>query len=130
VASRKLIRTVPSGAAPEKLAASPDGKWAFVLDSKGASIARIDIAARETDNYVALTANPQDIAVSPDNRELYVALPGAEDKPGSVAVIDAAAMNLLDMIPVGRDPCQLLLAPAGDKLYVSNFLSDSVSLVE
>jgi YVTN family beta-propeller protein len=130
VASRRLLRTIPVGAAPEKMVASPDGAWAFTLDSKGASITRVDLRAREADGYAVLPADPEDLAIAADGRELYAALAGAEGRRGAVAVVDASDMTVADAIPVGRDPCSLVSSADGARVYVSNFLSDSVSVLE
>jgi len=130
VDQRRLARTVQVGAAPEKLVISSDGLWAFTLDSRGSSTTRIDLSRREASGHVVLPANPQDLMISPDGFELYAALPGRRGKRGEIAVVDMRALVVADRIPVGDDPCRMVVSHAGRRLFVSNFLADSVSVLE
>jgi YVTN family beta-propeller protein len=59
---------------------------------------------------------PSGMALSSDGSKLYVALNGAN----KLAVIDTADDNVLDEIPVGNAPRQVVLADGGTVAYVSN----------
>ena len=59
---------------------------------------------------------PSGMAVSPDGSKLYVALNGAN----KLGVIDTATDAVLDEIPVGNAPRQVVLADNGTVAYVSN----------
>jgi YVTN family beta-propeller protein len=65
------------------------------------------------------------LVLSPDGTRLYQALTTG----GKVRVIDAATLNVLATIEVGVDPVSLALRPDGSELWVSNHVSDSVSVV-
>ena len=130
VEERRLIRTIQVGAAPEKLLATPNGRWAFSLDSRGASITRIDLRRKQTAGLVVLPTNPQDMIVSPDGIQLYAALACRDGRQGEIAVIDVETATVLDRIQVGSDPCAMTTTHAGRKLIVSNFRSDTISILE
>ena len=130
VDNRSHLRTIQTGAAPEKIVPSPDGQWAFTQDSLGASITRIDVLHGTANGYVVLPANPQDLVVSPDGTELYAALSGGPDKPGQLAVIDTQSVSVVDLIALGKDPCRVAFSHGGRKVYVTNFISDSLSVLE
>jgi YVTN family beta-propeller protein len=59
---------------------------------------------------------PSGIALSPDGSKLYVALNGAN----KLGVIDTANDTVLNEIPVGNAPRQVVLADNGTVAYVSN----------
>ena len=59
---------------------------------------------------------PSGMALSPDGSKLYVALNGAN----KLGVIDTATDAVLNEIPVGNAPRQVLLADGGTVAYVSN----------
>ena len=59
---------------------------------------------------------PSGMALSPDGSKLYVALNGAN----KLGVIDTATGTVLDEIPVGNAPRQVVLADNGTVAYVSN----------
>ncbi|MGO9499666.1 MAG: bifunctional YncE family protein/alkaline phosphatase family protein [Solirubrobacteraceae bacterium] len=59
---------------------------------------------------------PSGMALSPDGTKLYVALNGAN----KLGVIDTANDTVLDEIPVGNAPRQVVLADGGTVAYVSN----------
>src|SRR5262249_21917130 len=49
---------------------------------------------------------------------------------GPVPGVAPPSNSLIKTIAVGRHPCGLALAPAGDRLYVTNANSDTVSVVD
>jgi YVTN family beta-propeller protein len=59
---------------------------------------------------------PSGMALSPDGSKLYVALNGAN----KLGVIDTASGHVLNEIPVGNAPRQVVLADGGTVAYVSN----------
>jgi YVTN family beta-propeller protein len=59
---------------------------------------------------------PTGIAFSPDGRKAFVAL----SRDNAVAVIDVESRRVEAKIPVGMAPFAVLIAPGGDRLYVSN----------
>lgn len=128
VADNRLVRTIQVGAAPEKLVVTPNGRWAFSLDTRGASVTRIDLRRKQASGHVVFPSNPQDLVVAPDGNHLYVALAGV--KTGEVAIVDVEQVFVRDRLRVGRDPCAMVFSHGGRKLIVSNFLSNTLSILE
>jgi len=74
---------------------------------------------------VDVGAQPFQVAVSGDDRRLYVAT------SAGVSVVDATTRTVLANIPISEDSRRrLALTPAGDRLYVTNSLSDSVTVLD
>ena len=59
---------------------------------------------------------PAGMALSSDGSKLYVALNGSN----ALGVIDTSTDQLLDQIPVGNAPRQVVISPDGSTAYVSN----------
>lgn len=130
VDERRLVRSIQVGAGPEKIVVSTDQRWAYTLDTHGASVTRLDLNRREAAGHVALPGEPQDLAVAPDGAELYLTLPARSGRAGKLAVVDNSDLMVADLIPVGHDPCCLTFLHNGRRLLVSNHQSNSVSVIE
>jgi len=130
VQNRRLIRTIQVGGAPEMLTTTPNGRWAFSLDAGGASITRIDLRRKQAAGQVVLPGDPQDMILSPDGTQLMAALSRRDGRAGEIAIVDVESVAVLDRIRVGLDPCDLTTTHSGRKLIVSNFRSDTVSILE
>lgn len=66
------------------------------------------------------------IVLSPDERLAYV----TEQAQNRLLVVDLAAETAIDTIPVGQTPIDLEITPDGKKLYVVNFNSRDISVID
>lgn len=84
----------------------------------------IPTAARGKPTFASPHANP--IALSPIFGELYVV-----NTPGdTLDVVDTAAGTVTARVPVGIDPVSVAVRPDGKEVWVSNHVSDTVSVVD
>ncbi|MCD6138680.1 MAG: YncE family protein, partial [Deltaproteobacteria bacterium] len=74
-------------------------------------------------------SHPIDVAVSPDEKYVYVANAYAHSglEPDEVAVIDTATHTVIKRITVGNYPYRM--ATAGNMLYVTNYMDANVSMI-
>lgn len=70
--------------------------------------------------------NPLNLALTPDNRELWVAC----EQSGTVAVIDPATRTKKLEFAAGGQPTEIAFTPDGKRGFVSNRLDDSISVVD
>ncbi len=70
------------------------------------------------------------LASLPGKRRLYALNRGTGREPGAVVVFDAKTAAILARIPVQVSPYQAVLAADGRRLFVSNWSSDSVSVID
>lgn len=70
--------------------------------------------------------SPLAVAVSPDDRTLYITAEGSD----SLLVVDAASRRMTAEIPVGKRPHGVALSHDGTTAYVTNERGDSVSVVD
>ncbi len=109
----------------------------YVANRRTNSIYLVD-TTKVTDNGVAfdtienaviatlpLSGNgPSDIALSPDEKFLYV----ANFTSNTVSVIDLTLQTIIREIEVGKGPTNISVGTK--RLYVINFLSDSISVID
>ena len=76
---------------------------------------------------VDFDGDPSAVAVSPDGSLVYVAVGPAQ---GKVVAIDARTMTVEAVIGVGQTPGGVAFTPDGAFAYVTNFNSNSVSVID
>ena len=108
----KVETVIPTGVAPYDVILSPDEKTAYVSDWGG------HIPAGTTD----ATAMSAGTATLVDSRGI------AND--GCVSVVDMMSNREVKTIPTGLHPCSMAMSHSGDKLYVANANSDTISVLE
>jgi YVTN family beta-propeller protein len=127
--SRELVAKISVGIRPRDAAFATDDSRAYVSAELGKTLSIIDGATHRVIHTTDLSdysdAKPMGIAISPDNRNIYVAL----GRANKVAVVDAETGHLQRVIPVGARPCGIALNEDGTKLYTANGESNDVSVV-
>jgi len=86
-------------------------------------------------NTMVETVDPKQVwwsgvAYLPARHWLYAANRGTGTGPSNVVVFDAKTRQILTRIPVEINPYQLVLTPDGSRLFVSNWASESVSVID
>lgn len=140
------------GSAPSGLDVDADGRRLYVALNLRNSVAVIDTVSRSVLAEIPVGIYPYMPLLSADGSKLYVSnwggrVPGPGDftdgmfpvivdrrtgipVSGTVSVIDTAANAVMKTISVGLHPVGMALSPAGDRLYVANANSDSVSEID
>ncbi len=120
------IERIPAvgGSSPNSLAATSD--YIFVSNGNNDNISVIDVKKDTVVKTIYLKPHPLlvhfrgvipfGLAVSPDEKRLYV----AESGINAVGVIDIPALKVMGHIPVGWFPSKLRVTPDGKKLIVAN----------
>jgi YVTN family beta-propeller protein len=70
------------------------------------------------------------VAYLPGKNLLYAANRGTGTGPSNVVVFDAKTRQIVTRIPVDINPYQFVLTPNGARLFVSNWASESVSVID
>lgn len=107
----------PSGAA---------GPKAYVGNFKDNTVSVIDVEQKRVTATIPVPPGPHGIAITPDNRWVYV----ASDGTSTVSVIDAATDKLVEKIEVGKNPHGVAVTPDGKFLLVGVYDTDSVAFID
>ncbi|MEU5918826.1 YncE family protein [Streptomyces sp. NPDC047141] len=135
--ARGATGSVRVGSAPYGLAVGRDGR-AWVATAEGVAV--VDTASRErlalipyrTDTGPVTTGEYRGggmgIALAPDGRRVYVGVnvPGGK---GSLEVVDTAALEVTDVVPVGRRPFDVDVSRDGSEVYATNHDSFDVTVI-
>lgn len=121
--TRTIDGFIPTGPVPTGVAFSPDGSTAYVANQY-AQVSILDVATQSNVGTIPVD-NPLAVRVSPDGTRLFVATGGS-----NVYIVDVASRQVIKSVPVGYAPNGFAVAPDGRMLYVSSFLSGSVSEID
>lgn len=110
---------------------TPDGRTAVFTCEFAGRVAVVDIANRKLLRVIDMpvrhtTTGPQDIKLAPDGSVFYI----ADSQEGGVWVLDGAATKVLRVIRTGAGAHGLYLSRDATKLYVTNRLDGSVSVLD
>ncbi len=73
---------------------------------------------------------PLSVALTPDERYLFVANTGGQSSDNRVTVIETATHRVAATIQVGLGPLDLAVSPDGRRVYVTNSRSQSISVLD
>lgn len=108
-----------------------DGRTAVFTCEFAGRVAVIDLPSHRLLRMIDMPqrntrTGPQDIRLAPDGSVFYI----ADSDAGGLWVLDAAATRVLRFIPTGRGAHGLYLDRAGRRLFVTNRLEGSISVLD
>lgn len=143
-----VITTIPGFSGPFSIVVTPDGKHAYVTNFGSNNFAPVGTTVSVVDlvNYrISHTINnvgiqPSGIAITPDGKYVFVTIyhtlylgpnfTNLTSFQGTVKVIRTADNKLFShAINVGSSPSQATITPNGKYVYVTNYMSDNVSVI-
>ena len=112
-ATEDIAGSIRAGEAPQGIAFSRDGRYAYVANSGSATMSVIDMTNRAETTAVRVGNKPQKVVLSADGHMAYVTSPLSN----TVTVIDLTTNAVTQNLSVDGGPIDL--APAGDdQVYV------------
>ena len=110
---------------------TPDGRTAVFTCEFAGRVAVIDLVQRRVLRMIDMpvrhmTMGPQDIKLAPDGSVFYI----ADSQEGGVWVLDGAATKVLRVIPTGHGAHGLYLSRDAKRLFVTNRLEGTVSVLD
>jgi YVTN family beta-propeller protein len=118
-----FITRTPVGARPCGIAASPDGRSAYVANQGSNNVSRINLTTKLVTHTIPVGTNPSAVAFSPDGAFVYVTNFGSN----SVSRINTATNTVDATFPVGNGPSDIAVAPDGSFAYVTNWSDNTVT---
>lgn len=124
------------GERPFGPAFSKDSSRIFLVHLRGRNITFLDSRTLAIERQIPLPIpdqySPIEAWITPDRSTCFVTCRNeiGESKPGLILVVDLRDGTLLKTITAGIYPWHLMPDPAGTKLYVNNFQSSRISIVD
>jgi YVTN family beta-propeller protein len=143
-ATGNVLTKLPTGHGPHEVAASPDGRTAYVSNfgpynhypagdqthlQPGSTITVLDIASRavKTTWDLGTHMSPHGLLVSHDGKYVWV----TTETPQSLLELDAATGKILHAWPTTQQRTHLIVAtPDEKKFYATNTISGTVSVID
>jgi gliding motility-associated-like protein len=122
-----LVTTIPVGLDPTYVSVSPDGKRVYVVNNSSNSISVINTGSNKVVSEIPVGSTNQ-VIVSPDNKLLYVA--DYAISTSIIRVINANTFAEAASIPLSGQPAGIAINADGSKLYVTNSLDATVSVID
>jgi YVTN family beta-propeller protein len=111
------------------LALSPDGGTAYIANSTNKALAVVALPSGQGDILMP-EVSPNDVAISPDGRTVYLAGCKPICTPGFVQLLDTASKRFTTQIQIGGNPYRIAIAPNGAHAYTANLSGPSVSVID
>jgi predicted alpha-1,2-mannosidase len=124
--SHAIGTPIAVGAAPQYIAATPDGRRLYVVDNGSDDVTPIDVTTGRALPPIRVGVAPTAIAISADGTTAYV----SNDAVDTVAVIDLHTDRVRGTIVTGARPYGLALDPDGKTLWVVNRQDNDVVPVD
>jgi len=124
IALHKTIETIYIGAYPRGVAISSDSKRAYIAEMGGTRIHVVNLLDFSI-SAIPIGVNPRAIALSPDGKYLYASL----NQSGRVAAWNLQKNRPGAIVQTGKDARSLAISADGSALFVTNYLSGTVSKI-
>lgn len=131
LATNTLVTKIATGANPSGVAVSPAGNRVYVTNADEGTVTVVDSLNNRVVSTISVGSQPLGLAVSPDGHRVAVAYLGTppNDPNRSVAVIDVGS-GAVTPLAVDAGPVAAIYNASGSRLYVSNFLSNTISIID
>lgn len=109
-ATNKIVAEVPGIERAHGAQAAPDGAWFYVSNEADNTVDVVSVKTMTVTKKIPLSGHPNNLAITPDGRKLYVAIAQA---PGAVDVVDAIKQTKLRTISVHGGVHNTYVTPDG-----------------
>jgi len=142
-----VIDTIPGFSGPFAIAITPNGKYAYVTNfgsnnfsPVGKAVSVVDLQTHTIVATIKVGTQPSGLAITPDGDFVYVSnyntlywgpdFTALNAGPGTVNIIDTQTNQVVSpTIAVGLSPDAIAIAPDGLYAYVTNYTSNTVSVI-
>lgn len=132
--SKKVVKDIKVGSRPRRFALSADGKELWVSNELSASVSVLDTSTHQVKATIAFKIQglraaditPVGVVMTRDGKTAWVSL----GRANHVAEVDVATKQVRRAVLAGKRAWGLALGPDDTVLYVTNGLSDDMTLVD
>jgi YVTN family beta-propeller protein len=126
LATRRVVKTYDTrGKTSHIVTLGRDGKWAYVSNSRSASVSAINLETGETE-VIPTADRPEGSVLSNDGKELYV----VNREGGSISVIDTHQKKRVAEIKTGDGPVRVGITPDDRTLVYALLEGQKIGFVD
>lgn len=126
LASRTLVRTLPTGEDPESFDCSADGKTLYVSNEDAAKMSIVDLLSGRVTGTVPVGGEPEGVRLRPDGKVVYI----TSEEENEVAAIALPGNKVIATVKTGPRPRAIAFSPDGSRAYVTCEQGSSVTVVD
>jgi YVTN family beta-propeller protein len=145
--SNTVVGTITGFSGPFQIAITPDGNYAYVTNfgsnnfsPVGTTMMVVNLKTNTIKTTIGLGTQPAGVAIAPNGRFVYVSNyntlylgPNYTDLTPGVGTINIIDVHTNKVLPqafvVGSSPANIAISPNGQRGYVSNYSSNTVSVL-
>jgi YVTN family beta-propeller protein len=105
-------------------------EYAYITNAASNTVTVLDVVNVRLDRELPVGPNPVAVAASPTRNEVYVVNSGTGGNMGFVSVINSENNSVAANIQVHRRPVSIDLDTSGDRAYVANAGSNTISVLD
>ena len=105
-------------------------EYAYITNGASSTVTVLDVVNVRLDRELPVGPNPVAVTPSPTRNEVYVVNSGAGGNLGFISVINAENNTIAANIQVHRRPVSLDVDATGDRAYVANAGSNTISVLD
>ena len=125
-ASKATLAELIVGRDPRMLTIGPDGQRLYVTSHASATLTILDVQSFSALATLRVGPEPYGVVADPTSHLVYVAASGAD----RIDIADTKLAQVVATIPVQSRPKGLAISEDGMRLYVTHFLSGTVSVID
>jgi len=127
----EVTGTIPLGKGkPNRIAFEPNGRTAWVVYDKSHDLGVVDAQSQKLVKRVKIGGNPYNLAVSPDNRYLYVLDWASDTSNDEVIAWDLKTEKIEWRLEVSTWPAHSVFSKDGKLLYVSGETAGDLTVID
>jgi DNA-binding beta-propeller fold protein YncE len=121
----EVVARIPTGGSPNFVVVAPTGERVYFTDRASATLNVLEVVGQARKREISLPGPGEAVAVSADDRRVYVAVPDSPTMPA----IDPSSAEVTQ-VAVGPGATRLALSPDGGWLFVLRPNAGSVEIVD
>jgi YVTN family beta-propeller protein len=131
LATNALVARLPTGRNPIGVSVNAGGNRVYVTNFDDGTVTVFDSLRNQVVSTIAVGADPVGVQVSPNGKTIAVANLGASASQASTTISLINAVNgQVAKVTVGSAPAVVSYDGSGSQLFVSNYLSHSISIID
>jgi YVTN family beta-propeller protein len=126
VATRKVLKVIPSGQDPETFDIAPDGKTLYVSNEETAELTAVELPSGRISGTAHVGREPEGVTVRPDGKAVYV----TSEQDGEVTALDPQTLVVTAHMPAGPRPRSVVFARDGVTAFVTDEMGGKLTVLD